>query len=107
MKALRTCDWRKVGVTVLEAGTLILLFWHYGWIVPGTIGAMAAFDCLRYHLRHSGPAAEGENDELLAIASLIEAHRDEFDAHISGIEQRRAWLERKATAVKRKKAPWE
>lgn len=35
-------------------------------------------------------------DELLAIASLIDAHRDEFDAHLSATEQRRAWLERKA-----------
>jgi hypothetical protein len=48
-------------------------------------------------------------DELLAIASLIEAHRDEFEAHISGTEQRRAWLERKAAnaATKPKKSPWE
>lgn len=35
-------------------------------------------------------------DELLAIAALIEAHREEFDAHIAETEQRREWLERKA-----------
>lgn len=35
-------------------------------------------------------------DELLAIADLIEAHRDEFEAHIANTEQRREWLEKKA-----------
>lgn len=35
-------------------------------------------------------------DELLAIAALIEAHREEFDAHVAATEERRAWLERKA-----------
>jgi hypothetical protein len=35
-------------------------------------------------------------DELLAIADLIEAHRDEFDAHIELSEQRRAWNQKKA-----------
>ena len=35
-------------------------------------------------------------DELVAIAALIEAHRDEFDALISESEQRRAWLEKKS-----------
>jgi hypothetical protein len=37
-------------------------------------------------------------DELLAIAELIEAHRDEFDAHIAHTEQRRSWNEMKAAA---------
>lgn len=32
------------------------------------------------------------HDELRAIAALIEAHREEFDAHINSTEQRRAWL---------------
>lgn len=36
-------------------------------------------------------------DELLAIAELIGAHREEFDAHLSATEQRRAWNERKAS----------
>lgn len=40
-------------------------------------------------------------DELLAIAALIEAHRDEFDAHILATEQRRNWLEKKAALEKR------
>jgi hypothetical protein len=35
-------------------------------------------------------------DELLAIAALIEAHRDEFDAHLQATVGRRAWLEQKA-----------
>jgi hypothetical protein len=42
-------------------------------------------------------------DELLAIAALIEAHRDEFDAHISATEQRREWLEKKAALESRPK----
>lgn len=35
-------------------------------------------------------------DELLAIAALIEAHRDEFDTFMTTTEQRREWLEKKA-----------
>lgn len=35
-------------------------------------------------------------DELVAIAALIEAHREEFDASTAGIEQRREWLAKKA-----------
>ena len=35
-------------------------------------------------------------DELLAIAALIEAHREEFDGHIAATEQRREWLAKKA-----------
>jgi hypothetical protein len=35
-------------------------------------------------------------DKLLAVASLIEAHRDEFDALLKASEQRREWLVRKA-----------
>lgn len=34
-------------------------------------------------------------DELPAIASLIEAHRDEFDEAISVNERRREWLKKK------------
>lgn len=45
-------------------------------------------------------------DELLAIAALVEAHRDEFDAHIALTEQRRAWNEQKAAQqAKPKVAP--
>lgn len=35
-------------------------------------------------------------DELFAIAALIEAHREEFAGLVTGIEQRREWLEKKA-----------
>jgi hypothetical protein len=35
-------------------------------------------------------------DELLAIAVLIEAHREEFDAAVDTTAQRREWLEKKA-----------
>lgn len=44
-------------------------------------------------------------DELTAIASLIEAHRDEFDASVAEIEQRRAWNAKKATMAARPKTP--
>jgi hypothetical protein len=35
-------------------------------------------------------------DELLAVAALIEAHRQEFDEHVKGTEGRREWIARKA-----------
>lgn len=41
-------------------------------------------------------------DELLAAAQLIGAHREEFDALKTAIEQRREWLEQKA-ALERKR----
>ena len=45
-------------------------------------------------------------DELLAIAELIENHRDEFDAHLALTEQRRSWNDMKTAALKPKpKAP--
>lgn len=42
-------------------------------------------------------------DELLAIAALIEAHREEFDAHVQATTQRREWLDKKAAMEKRPK----
>lgn len=41
-------------------------------------------------------------DELIAIAALIEAHREEFDAHTAETAARRDWLERKAAHEGRK-----
>lgn len=40
-------------------------------------------------------------DELLAIAALIEAHREEFDAHVTATDQRRQWLKKKAAMEQR------
>lgn len=40
-------------------------------------------------------------DELVAIAALIEAHRDEFLSLVAEIEQRRAWNEKKAALAAR------
>lgn len=40
-------------------------------------------------------------DELLAIAALIEAHRDEFDTTLTTIQQKRAWIEQKNARAKR------
>lgn len=39
-------------------------------------------------------------DELLAIAALVDAHRDEFDGHITAMAGRREWLEKKAAMKK-------
>lgn len=43
-------------------------------------------------------------DELVVIAALIEAHRDDFDAMLAENERRREWLERKAALGRRPKA---
>jgi hypothetical protein len=40
-------------------------------------------------------------DELLAVAALIEAHPEEFRELIGGLEQKRAWLEKKAKPKER------
>jgi len=43
-------------------------------------------------------------DELLAIAALIEAHRDEFDEHLNSTMQRRAWIQQKADHARAKQS---
>jgi hypothetical protein len=42
-------------------------------------------------------------DELQAIAALIEAHRDEFDASVGEIQARREWLAKKKAMDRRPK----
>lgn len=42
-------------------------------------------------------------DELVAIAGLVESHREEFDAAVNEIEQRRAWNEKKLAMTGRPK----
>ena len=42
-------------------------------------------------------------DELLAVAALIEAHRDEFDALVSAGEQKREWAQQKAALAEKKR----
>lgn len=54
--------------------------------------------------RHRGEHGTRLRDDLIAIAQLIEAHRDEFDAILDANTQRREWLERKA-AMEERKAP--
>lgn len=44
-------------------------------------------------------------DELLAIAALIEAHREEFDANVAETEQRRDWLQKKAAMGRKAPEP--
>ena len=43
-------------------------------------------------------------NELLAIAALIDTHREEFDAAVAAVEQRSEWLQRKAALGKKKPA---
>lgn len=40
-------------------------------------------------------------DELLAIAALVEAHREEFDGLLAETEKRREWLEKKDAMQKK------
>jgi hypothetical protein len=44
-------------------------------------------------------------DEMIAIAALIEAHREEFDATVTQHQQRRDWLEKKAAHGAKKPPP--
>ncbi len=44
-------------------------------------------------------------DELQVIAGLIEAHRDEFDAAVALIQDRRAWNDKKKEAKQRPTPP--
>lgn len=58
-----------------------------------------------YYRRSRDDRGHRLKDELLAIKTLIEAHRDEFEATIAAGEQRREWLEMKATLAKKPKPP--
>lgn len=42
-------------------------------------------------------------DELIVIADLIAAHREEFDARLSENARRREWIEKKAESTRRAK----
>ena len=46
---------------------------------------------IEWETRYRGKNGMRLYDELLAIASLIDAHNDEFIAAINEIEQRRIW----------------
>lgn len=54
------------------------------------------WECPGYHYN---PERNGSRlrDELQAIAALIAAHPEEFQSSVNAIEQRRAWLEKKAS----------
>jgi hypothetical protein len=54
-----------------------------------------------YHARTD--RGERLKTELLAIAALVETHRDEFIAFIEQREQQRAWLEKKEAALRRRR----
>lgn len=49
---------------------------------------------------HRGDRGQQLRDELTAIASLIEAHSDEFAELVATIQRRRDWLEKKAALAK-------
>lgn len=59
---------------------------------------------IRGYSRYAG-RGERTKDELLALAALVEAHRDEFDAHMTATDQRREWLKKKAAMGARTDAP--
>ena len=61
--------------------------------------------CPYYRKHYEDERGTRLKDELLAIADLIESHRDEFDSAIREIEQRRAWNEKKASLAQRPKNP--
>lgn len=50
--------------------------------------------------RRAGDRGQRLKDELFAIAELIEAHREEFDAAIAATVGRREWLAKKAAMKK-------
>lgn len=50
--------------------------------------------------RPSGPEYEQLNSELIAMAALVEAHRDEFDAMMAGLEETASF----ADAARRRRA---
>lgn len=54
------------------------------------------------YMRARTDRGERLKDELLAVAALIEAHRDEFDAHITETAGRREWNEKKAARQERR-----
>lgn len=54
------------------------------------------------HWRGRDDRGQRLKDELIAVAALIEAHRDEFEATIIANEQRREWLGKKAAMSERK-----
>lgn len=56
---------------------------------------------LRYNKYRDVARGEQFKDELIAIASLIEAHREEFDKLVATNGQRREWLEKKAALNRR------
>ena len=56
----------------------------------------------RYYWTHRDDRGHRLLDELLAIAALIESHRDEFDERIAQLEARREWLDKKSAAASRK-----
>jgi hypothetical protein len=57
-----------------------------------------------YYARARDDRGQRLKDELIAIAALIEAHREEFDGTILTNVQRRDWIEKKA-AMKTAKPP--
>lgn len=61
-------------------------------------------DYLSINRRARTDRGERLKQELTAIAALIEAHRDEFEATINTNAQRQEWLEKKA-ALKQKPKP--
>lgn len=58
-----------------------------------------------WYYRARTDRGERLKDELLAIATLIEAHRDEFDESIAATATRREWNERKLALARKARQP--
>lgn len=55
-----------------------------------------------YYYRARDDRGRRLKNELLAVAELIEAHRDEFDAIITTGAQRREWIDKKAVLARKR-----
>jgi hypothetical protein len=64
-----------------------------------------SWECGGYYWRNRDDRGFRLRAELIAIAALIEAHRDEFDDLVSASMRRREWLLKKADLENRNRRP--
>jgi hypothetical protein len=69
----------------------------------GAIGREVEWEHGGYYYRTRDDRGTRLKDELVAIASLIEAHKDEFEQFVESIARRREWLEKKQAAARKLK----
>lgn len=68
------------------------------------LGREIEWETARSNPRSRLHRGERLKDELLAIAEIIETHRDEFEALLSSKEQRREWLAKKEALKTKERA---